>query len=299
MNTHPLLAATDLSAPSRHACERAAMLARERGVPLVLVHALAGGALDELRRLLPAGAAAEATLEQHARAQLHALADALARQYGVAVEERLSRGHPVHEVARHADEADAALVVTGTRGAGFLRGVTVGSTAERIARRSQRPVLLGRQARPEPYRRVLVPVDFSGWSEPALALALALAPQASLVLMHAVEVPFEGQLHLAGVADHVVRQYRDVARREAQARLRALAQRSGVEAGRVSLSTPEGADPWMLALRQQEEQDCDLIVIGKHGRHALEELLLGSTTRMVMAEATVDVAVSMGQVSPP
>jgi nucleotide-binding universal stress UspA family protein len=38
-------------------------------------------------------------------------------------------------------------------------------------------------------------------------------------------------------------------------------------------------------------RDCELIVIGRQGRHAVEELL-GSTTRMVMSECSADVLVS-------
>lgn len=47
-----LLAATDLSAPSRHAAQRAAMLVREGGGKLDLVHVLGAGLLTELRHLL-------------------------------------------------------------------------------------------------------------------------------------------------------------------------------------------------------------------------------------------------------
>ena len=46
-----LLAATDLSAPSRHAAQRAAMLARQTGARLELVDVLRKSALDELQRL--------------------------------------------------------------------------------------------------------------------------------------------------------------------------------------------------------------------------------------------------------
>jgi universal stress protein E len=43
--------------------------------------------------------------------------------------------------------------------------------------------------------------------------------------------------------------------------------------------------------QKEQEHDCELIVIGRQGRHAVEELL-GSTTRMVMSECSADVLVS-------
>lgn len=41
--------------------------------------------------------------------------------------------------------------------------------------------------------------------------------------MHAFEVPFEGKLSFAGVAEEVMQRYRSTARQEARARLRQTA----------------------------------------------------------------------------
>jgi nucleotide-binding universal stress UspA family protein len=286
-----IITATDFSAPSRHAAQRAALLARSSGATLTLLHTVGGSALDDLRRWLADDRAAGA-IEADARRRLEDLGAELGRSQGVAVHMHLSVGHPVEQVIRHADEVDAGLVVTGTRGAGFFRGGVVGSTAERIARRSSRPVLMVRQLPYEPYRRILVPVDFSACSRNAIELSRQIAPQASLVLMHAVELPFEGRMRLAGVAEDTLMRYRDAARREAQQRLHDLAADTGLDAGRVHFSTPGGADPWMLIVQEEQEHDCDLVVIGRQGRHAVDEFLLGSTTRMVIAEGAADVLVA-------
>lgn len=286
-----IIAATDFSAPSRHAAQRAALLARTSGASLTLMHTVGGSALDDLRRWLADDSQAASAIEADAQQQLQALAAQLATGQGLEVRTHLSTGHPVEQVIRHADETDADLLVTGTRGAGYLRGVAIGSTAERIAKRSSRPVLMVRQLPHEAYRRILVPVDFSDWSRSAIDLARQVAPQASMVLMHAVEVPYEGKMRLAGVTDDVVGRYRDAARSEAQQRLHDLATDAGLDTARLRLSTPSGADPWMLTVMEEQEQDCDLVVIGRQGRHALDEFLLGSTTRMVVAEGAADVLI--------
>lgn len=287
-----IVTATDFSAPSRHAAQRAALLARASGAAMTLMHAVGRSALEDLRRWLADDNQAAGAIEADARQHLEELAAELGRSQGIAVRTHLSIGHPVEQVIRHADDVDAGLLVTGTRGAGFFRGVVVGSTAERIAKRSSRPVLMVRQLPHEAYRRILVPVDFSEWGRSAIDLARQVAPQASLVLMHAVEVPFEGKMRLAGVAEDAVMRYRDAARREAQQRLRELAADAGLDAARVRLSTPSGADPWMLIVQEEQEQDCDLVVIGRQGRHALDEFLLGSTTLMVIAEGAADVLIA-------
>nr|WP_281375246.1 LysR substrate-binding domain-containing protein [Aquabacterium terrae] len=73
------------------------------------------------------------------------------------------------------------------------------------------------------YRRVLVPVDFSEWSRSSIDLAQKVAPQATLVLTHAVEIPYEGRLRLSGVAESVLARYRQAAVLEARARLQGVA----------------------------------------------------------------------------
>ena len=49
-----------------------------------------------------------------------------------------------------------------------------------------------------------------------------------------------------------------------------------------------------LIVEQEQEQHCDLIVIGKHCTLLAEELLLGNTIRHVLAESLVDVMVTSG-----
>ena len=52
-------------------------------------------------------------------------------------------------------------------------------------------------------------------------------------------------------------------------------------------------DPTFRIIEQEQECDCDLIVVGKHGEGMLEELLLGSVTKHVLAESQGDVLVSV------
>ena len=271
-----ILAATDLSAPSRHAADRAALLARANGGKLTLAHALGDTALDDLRRFVGDGEPTKAVVKGDARDRLHAIAVRLGQRHEMTV----------------AEQIDADLLVTGTRGAGFFRGVVTGSTAERVARRSARPVLMVRQVAHEAYQRVLIPVDFSAWAAPSIELAQRVAPGADLVLLHAVQIPFESRLRLVGVTESQLAAFRGTAINEAHHRLDEVAAAAGLSERWVGLVSSDGADPWMQIVRQELEQDCDLIVIGKHGRNVLEELLLGSTTRIVIAEGSADVLVS-------
>jgi nucleotide-binding universal stress UspA family protein len=289
-----IVGATDLSAAAHRAVDRAAMLARDAGASLTLLHVVDAPALAQLRRWLD-GADAERSILEDVRVRLHDLARQLASRFGIEVGERVVVGRAVDEIARVAEEQGADLVVTGTLGAGVFRNRVIGSTAERVVRKSERPVLMVRHAGPAPYRRALVAVDFSPWSERQVALARVVAPDAHIVLTHCVDVPFEGRLRNAGVKERLIERWRTAARDEAVTRLSEVGQRAGLDDGRWTALAPTGLTPWMQIVRQEQEQDCDLVVVGKHGQNAVEELLLGSTTNMVIAEGASDVLVSVAK----
>ncbi len=67
-----------------------------------------------------------------------------------------------------------------------------------------RPVLIVKREPRGPYQQVLVPVDFSEPSRRAAEMALRIAPQAGITLLHVFEVPFEGRMHYAGVDDETI-----------------------------------------------------------------------------------------------
>lgn len=287
-----ILAATDLSAPARHAVARAFRVAVETGARLELMHVTSQSAMDNLRQLLGMEAApVEARILERTRAALAQLAADLGQLHGVGADIYPAVGNVLSAITDHADARDSGLLVVGAHGEGYLGRLLLGTTAERLLRRSLRPLLLVRQMAHEPYRRVLVPVDFSPWSLSALELAQAVAPQAELVLLHAFEAPFESKLEFAGVDERIVSQYRTMARQDALNRLQGLLETARLDPDAVRLSVRHGDAPRVI-LTEESELDCDLIILGKHGQGAMEELLLGSVTKHVLSEAACDVLVA-------
>jgi nucleotide-binding universal stress UspA family protein len=286
-----ILAATDFSAPARHAADRAARVAHETGAALTLMHTLPGQPLSELRQWLGAQPPAEQQLLAQAREQLQTLADELAATRHVSVHAHLACGTVLDEIGHQAQALNADLLVLGARGTGFLRRLALGSTSERLMRRTSRPLLVVRQTAHEPYRRVLVALDFSPWSAQSIALARRVAPHARLVLLSAFQVPFEEKLHFAGVDAATIERYRQQARAAAMQKLHAMARASGLKAGDYDAVVVEG-DASQRIVEQEQELDCDLVVLGKHGQTAAEDLLLGSVTKHVLAEGSADVLVS-------
>ena len=292
--TH-ILAATDLSAPARHAAERAAMLSRQCAAPLELVHVAQRAPMERLQQLVGA-VSLPADLDQRlldgAAQQLQQLADLLVQRHGVQPGFKTAVGELLPTLQAEADAHQCSLVVLGHRGESVLRHLVLGSTAERLLASATRPMLIVRQTPCTPYRTVLVPVDFSSASLRAIHLAHAVAPTARLYLLHAFDLPFEGSLRYAGISEDEIRHYIDAARAQAEQQLQALATSAGLAPHEAQTLVLHG-DPAVRILQQEQELEADLIVMGKHGDNVLERLFMGSVTRRVLGDAQGDVLVSV------
>lgn len=290
---HTLLAATDLSGPARHAAERAALLARDQNAARFdLLHVVSGVSLRAIRRLLTTGAdELERQLVAEAEQALLGISDGLARAFGVSAAARVRVGNVLDEIAKAAEEAAAELLIMGARGANFVREFMLGTTAERMIRKTVRPVLAVKQFPHEPYRRVLVPVDFSPHSKPALALACSIAPDAAVTVHHAFEVPFEGKLRIASVSEDIIRSYRIWAKQQALQDMEDLISSLTLPREKVIPEVEHGPAS-RLILEKEQEIGADLIVMGKHGQSMLEELLLGSVTKHILAYSNCDVLIA-------
>lgn len=293
---HHILCATDFSPPSRHAADRAARLARETGAALTLLHVMPGSSWQAFEGWLGQGHHSARQIEERSRLDLESLAQELAKDHQAHPFTRHRAGSVVETILQEAERVEADLVVLAARGASFLRRLALGTTSERLVRRASQPVLVVRQSVRTPYRRALIAIDFSEWSRPALDAARRVAPHARRTLFTAYAVPFEEKLHFAGVETSVIEHYRRQAREKATRNLHALASDAGLVPGQWEPSVVEGEASLRL-LELEQSLDADLVVVGKHGQNAAEDLLLGSVTQHVLAEGNCDVLVCPGHPS--
>lgn len=227
-----------------------------------------------------------------ARQKLHSLVEGLQQRFDVVAGIHLVAGSLLEELTKEADGLSADLLVCGARGESVIRHYALGTTALRMLSTARSPVLVVKQPPHESYKRLLVPVDFSGSSLRAINNAISVAPQADIVLLHVFDVPFEGYLRYANVDEDTIHHYCVVAKQEATQKIQTLSKQAGLTPCKSSLMILHG-NPALRITEQEQEQDCDLIVMGKHGENLLEELLLGSVTKHVLAESQGDVLVSV------
>ncbi len=130
-------------------------------------------------------------------------------------------------------------------------------------------------------RTILYPTDFSADGDKSFELACALARDhgADLVVLHVYPPPVN---HGEGMARQAPAGYFDELRKQ----LRRLQAHGPTPSVSHQLVEGEAAEE-ILHLAQQ--QKCDLIVLGTHGRKGLSRLLLGSVAEKVLREATCPV----------
>lgn len=286
-----ILAATDLSSNSSQAIDRGFLLAKASGARFTIVHAVGIDALAPLRELLGenADAVSEKILDEATGRLAEFVSDSPVKD-DVPVDLHIERGLAGSVIPVVAETAGVDLVLLGAHGSGFLQRMVLGSIASRLLRKCKSPVLIVKQEAHKAYRRVLIAVDFSPGSETAIRITREIAPNADVVLLHIFDVPFEGKMQYAGVSEDVIHQYRIEARTRATQQLHELAKLTGMSTEDYSVLVIQG-DATRNIIELEEKYRCDLIVMGKHGTHVTEELLLGSVTKRVLAESRSDVLV--------
>ncbi len=280
-----LVAASDFSFSAHRAARRAGALAKEHGAALHLLHVVDSSTAQSLMRR-SREVEVEQPLRTEAQRALDSLADDVVAAGGVVNDRWLREGRVMDEIL--AVSANTDLLVFGPRGVNPLRDFILGSTAERIARRIECPMLVVKQDPQIPYEHVLVPVDFSEYSASALQFASILAPRAVLHVFHAFDCSLKGRLRSAGISEEGIAAYCTELQQEANASMAALT--AGVLVQPVFCKVQEG-DARIDIVERAAASQCTLIVMGKQGRSWLSEHILGSVTRRVLECAECDVAV--------
>lgn len=293
-----ILVATDFSDHSDVALAQATAIARRAHRELTLLH------VEETYEHVPTGV----VLMDHVAADVQEVIDSIdsrasehleqraevVRKHGVEVGCRLEHGHPDEVIVQVAEEIDTDLIVLGTHGRkGFVRTL-IGSTVEKVIRTTHTNVLVARgdgEHVEEPFRRILVPTDFSDTCEKALRLAMAMAaPTADIELFHAWHVSpglqASARADVGTLNDFVLEI--DAAN---GARAHELIDRLDTQQMKVEFRQEHGSATSMIHERLDEDT-FDLVAVGTHGRRGFRRWILGSVAEATVRHATCSVLVA-------
>jgi len=197
-----ILFATDFSPHSDVALPYAAAIACQFGARLYGAHVVASGDY-----LLTAPDSWPVHIQPEEQLRQEVLARLEEQLRGVPHDALFGVGDVWNVLSRLIGERDIDLLVVGTHGRTGARKLLLGSIAEKIFRLAACPVLsVGPNVSCKPnreiqFQKILFATDFSEESLTALPYAISLAEedQAQLALLHVVEHPAAGILHLEAV----------------------------------------------------------------------------------------------------
>ncbi|MEX1113419.1 MAG: universal stress protein [Patescibacteria group bacterium] len=284
-----ILVALDLTPLSDRVVGRLALLPLAEGARLTLLHVVPGSLPLRARRR------AERDGKKALAEQAKSLKETLPKS--VTVEHVVAVGAPATEIAAYASSTRAELIVMGRGGGRALRSAFLGSTAERVIRRGQLPVLVVRLPARAPYSRPAVALDLDQTAHDVLAFLLRVIPppRPGMKIIHAFDVPHSVLVYPSlpdEDADDFRESYREKAARElesivttalkkARAPLHDVRWKIVVRHGRPRIAIPK-------AVRDAE---ADLLALGTHGRAGLAHVFLGTVAGDLLRNVTSDVLV--------
>lgn len=150
-----ILVTTDLTENSDHAFRHAVMLARQNNARIYLLHVMPQ--VDSSMRSYLSSVLGESRLEEFEQINMDKAKEQLTQTLNDFVEEELKNfpedrarfagseivpGHPVVKILETADRLDVDVIVMGTHGKGPLEHAFLGSVAEKVLKKSHRPVFV-------------------------------------------------------------------------------------------------------------------------------------------------------------
>lgn len=173
----------------------------------------------------------------------------------------------------------------------------LGRAARGLLRKSAAPMLVVAGMPGVSYSRVVIATDLQTDVTGALAAVNAIAPDASLTLLHVYHALFDGKLQWAGVPETDIARYRVDAQREAALGMAALLDRHPTMRGSRTLLRYGWPVPGVL--RTAAELEADLIVVVRKSQSWWADVLGASVSHDVAQRADRDVLIVRAPVYSP
>lgn len=285
-----ILFPTDFSKCSEQALAHAVFLAEKYEAEIYVLHVIT---IFEDQPSIVSNEIAETKemvkkLEDVAEKQLNKILDSHSSN-DIKITTEIKRGlSAAPAILEYASENKIDLIIMGTHGRRGLGHLLLGSAAEEVVRLAPCPLFTIRELKdPKPVMHVnniLVPIDFSNYSEKALAYASEIAQSynAQLQVLHIIEETMHPAFSVTGKSSifDLVPDIKDDSRKRAEKML------SNFVSDRVkSKIFIQGGRAANDIIKFAKENSTDLIVIATHGLTGLEHMLLGSVTEKVVRMA--------------
>ncbi|NDP39705.1 MAG: universal stress protein [Rhodoferax sp.] len=268
---HNIVVATDFSPGAAAAVDRAVQVALTHGAVLRLLHGFDVSAWHSLQGVFdPRRLAREPPPDVQIKRRLNELSASLATQTGLQVEAHFSVGEADVAIRAYVAAHDTALLVIGARAELSILGL--GSTASRLVRAPNCPVLMVRFDPARPYSTMLAAVDLSALAKRAATVAIGLFPAAQHHLALALGPGPQQSVHAQALHD-----------------LDQFARGLSGKAQNPVVAEVLDDVPARAILERAAALAVDCVVVGHHGRDGGTEAQLGSMAQQVLQHTLRDV----------
>lgn len=284
-----ILMASDLSSRSDRAFDRAVQLAKQFKSGLHVLHVLdedlpphvQDELLDNAEKTLKAQAGRARANVREAKAVNKSAKD------GIVV----AAGSPAQTILEQAKKLKADMIITGAHKKDTLRDLFLKSTAEKLLRFCEKPVLVAKLPVKGEYQNIVVGMDFSNHALKALYMALTQYPKAQVHVVHAYALPFGGLVKDRDLKDYTLDQRREAMEKILADLGRKLGAKKAKAFARLHVVMAEDHHPSTAIHAEARKAKAELIVIGTHGKSDLLTGIVGSVTRDMIHNSKVDVLV--------
>ena len=275
-----ILVASDLTAYSDRAFDRAVMLAVENQAAVHFLHAIE-------RNLLPDGYVRQNVREAQARLEHEVRDSGIDAHLDVSV--KVAIGDADKTIVEESRVMQSDLIVMGLSRDATLAGMVRGTTIEKVVRRARCPVLVVKTRARRSYMKIVAAVDLADPSRRALDFALRLFPSAQFTIIHVDETA-----SIDRGADHAACPAGVERRHQVEDMVAAWFVAVG-RGGPGSTNGPalvvEGGRAVNVLQEQVARLHPDLVVLGTHGRTGVSNLFLGSVAETLLEFLPHDVLV--------
>ena len=273
-----LLIATDLTPRSDRALYRAIQLAGEFNYNLYVLHVvdedLPGNTANIIKK------DAKASIEEQIKSYKKKIKNK------IIIKVVISKHYEA--ILSETERVKARAIVLGTQKDKTLKNYFIGSTAERVIRNANLPVLVVKRASLKKYKRVIVAVDFSVYSRKCLEYAMEFFPNNQIYLVHAYSLPYKHILGSSQISRKVKldqnKEFLDKINQEMAKFLTTIDKNTE----NLNIVIKEG--PVLTRLNNEiKNLKADLFVMGTHGRTGVSRALLGSVAENMLISSKCDV----------
>lgn len=281
-----LLVPVDLTPSSDRVVGRLALLPLAEDARVTLLHVVPGSLPPRDQR----------RAERDAKKALADEARHLRKSLPVSIEPVVKVGAAAKQIAACANAVKAELIVMG-RGSGRAREVFLGSTAERVIRQGQLPVLVVRLAPRAPYSRPALALDLDQAAHHVLGLMLRILqpPRPRVAIIHAFDDPYRSLVY-PSLSDDPEEREAELQLQASQALARLLAEslaQAKVLPREVPVWKPHVryGSPRIVIEKAVKKAATDLLVLGTRGHSGVAHVLLGTVAGDVLRAVACDVLV--------